>query len=452
MISCLFIEDLLLREPARLADQGGTTTKSLPLLSSVQLNMSSHQEWWLQNNSLTPRGVVPIGGSPRSWQMQQQRGPAVSGDLASSEIFLGSRRGHGLAMPNQNTSPFGREEGMLTNQQKPYHMMSPLQQRYAMKMAPSEQSVSYVSTNRPSRQTALRDTSWQRGDSAPFALDMSPRGAHPMPVSHVARDPDLVGYKSQGSAGYGAEMLFGTKPPERPALEAQVAEWRATRTTNDSNPFTFDGSVPAPSPRRDPGRKLQKELMAQFAVDDTMAREAARGEMQRYERFVARNGGVDPNVVPGIDLGFCVPSMVSSGPTDASSSVVDSGKSSGNWRSGDSHPLTLDGSIVAPRTRSSTIDSTWRKFDTNGIAQFDRASGGFQGDINESIPDNYSEYSPSQFRGQGHYMRQPLQFERHQTPAMSRFLPGIVNESSGGGMTPQHQYYGSPSPQGYHRQ
>ena len=336
----------------------------------------------------------------------------------------------------------------------PYHMMSPLQQQYAMRSARSSQehqdTVPYISTNRPSKQTALRDTSWQKGDEAPFALDNSPRGARPMPASIIARDPGFYGYKSKGSAGYGAEMLFGFTPPERPAVNAQVAEWRATRVTNDSNPFTLDGSVPAPSPRRDPGRKLQKELMAQIDSNDTIAIEAARGDMQRYERFVERNGGIDPNVMPGTEVGFYPPSMA---PKDTSrrDELMKSGTDT-SWRAGDSHPLTLDGSIVPPRVKNRTNDSTWRKFDTHGIAQFDLSNSsstvheeGYQNRSPYSSRSNYGsspDASPS-FNGQYRKQQQQMaaaQFDRHHTPAMSRLLPDIIDDQDRGSRPPN--FYG----------
>ena len=53
------------------------------------------------------------------------------------------------------------------------------------------------------------DTRWRAGDTLPIALDGSPRQPHAMPVSRIVRDPELIGYASNGKEGYGGEMLFG---------------------------------------------------------------------------------------------------------------------------------------------------------------------------------------------------------------------------------------------------
>lgn len=325
--------------------------------------MSAHSDWWLHNNSLTPRHAAAGSSSPRMGQMQPQHGPSHVLDKAGDEIFGGARRGHGWALPTAMTSPFGRDEEALLGSPRPFRDMSPRQQQYASKLLPNEQSVAYIATNRPGKNTANLDTSWRTGDLTPFALDNSPRGNREMPVANIAKDPDLAGYSSKGTAGYGSEMLFGFKSPERPNLDLQVAQWRLGPGTNDPNPFTIDGSVPAPSPRRDPGRKLQRELMVQFGADDTLAREAARGEMARYDRGVERMGGVDPNNVhQGEPMGF----FPSPRPRRDPSAPKQSG---GSWRTGDTHPLTFDGEIIPRRYHDPNIHTEWRQFDKDGVGE-----------------------------------------------------------------------------------
>jgi len=268
-------------------------------------------------------------------------------------------------MPAASSSPFGRDEQMpMLGVPRDFSMMSPRQQQYASKLHGSEQSVAYIETNRHPKNNPTLNTTWRTGDLTPFALDNSPRGPRAMPVTHVARDPDLAGYGSKGTAGYGSEMLFGFKSPERPNLDLQVAQWRLGPGTNDPNPFTIDGSVPAPSPRRDPGRKLQRELMVQFSADDTIAREAARGEMARYVRGVERYGGVDfnsPSSHHGEQMGLFPTHRETRDPSAPK-------QSNGNWRLGDKHPLTLDGEIIPARARNPVISSSWRQYDKSGIA------------------------------------------------------------------------------------
>lgn len=289
-------------------------------------------------------------------------------DVAGNELFYGSRRSEGFMAPSNKEalrSPFGND---IVLKRRVHNPLSDLTVDEALargwdgsKISPwLSGSAVMPPYNKPIHQGSgshSRNTSWRSGDRMPLEPDrVTPR-------ERPARDPDLVGYPSRGKAGYGGEMLFGHRPPERPPLDMQIAQWRLGNGANDPNPYTIDGTVPTSSPRRDPRRRVQREIMASFAKDDTLGSEAVRREQARHELTEE----LEPEPEPAIAAELQAMSLF---PSPRRTQEVPSPRSNGingAWRAGDSHPLTLDGSIIERQFHLSK-GSAWRTGDTSGFS------------------------------------------------------------------------------------
>lgn len=205
----------------------------------------------------------------------------------------------------------------------------------------------------------------------PFALDCSPRGARALPLKNLTRDPDLVGYASNGPAGYGREMLFGQPELQQQwigadqginTMDLKIAKWRLSHGAQDPNPFTLNGSVPVPSPRRDPRRHVQHDLRMAVGENDAMGWEMVRREMVRpnvAQKTASAEALMDqPAEATGLRYS----------PHRTSVQPASEDPNRGMWRMGDKQPLSLDGRCLPPHEFKPIVDTTWRTPDKDGVA------------------------------------------------------------------------------------
>ena len=325
--------------------------------------MAAKRDWWNHGNVLLDAGPAPRAKpQPRPIDPYQHAnlpfaGPAVhitprgvvqSVDHGGNEIFSSARRAGGLCKPQASEPPFGSAAADL------------------MVLSPHNKN---LSTTPPSaffggkrsyggggqRDPSLRpiERTWRTGDDTPLTIgDIAP-SPRLMPSSMRKVDPVLAGYGSQGTAGYGKAFLFPSRQDDMPqaaSLDLQVAAWRLTNASYDPHPFTLDGEVPAPSPRRSPRRQAQPDLMMQvYDPKDNCSVLEAHNELRRRTNNM--------NTLDG------TPSFP---PPD--STPREARKHGGSWRNGDAHPLTFDGSIIPRRETNPTIDSAWRMPDKCGVS------------------------------------------------------------------------------------
>lgn len=328
------------------------TSESLTWRAPGPAVMAAERDWWLDRNGLQPRNVGYIGAKSRETGIiDSPRGAPIAADYGGDEIFLGSRRAQGQMFPEQaRNAPFGMDNAMDTPRQRVVIPQPVVDQDHWL-----AKSGMFSPFKKPSQsgKDHGKNSSWRASDPLPLALDCSPRQPRQMPVSRLARDPVLTGYASQGTGGYGSEMLFGQESPRQaPDLDLQTARWRLTGDTNDPHPFTLNGSVPAPSPRRDPRRQVQREIMASFGKDDTLGNEQVRREMARHAGTGADNEAQDVAFFFG-------------SPRPAKPDPVTTGR--GDWRVGDPNAFTMDGSHASHPKVSPYVDSSWRTYAKDGV-------------------------------------------------------------------------------------
>lgn len=152
--------------------------------------------------------------------------------------------------------------------------------------------------------------------------------------------------RSSASLTDGSEMLFGVPSPRSNGLDLQIAQWRlcTNAPTNDPNAFTIDGSMPPPSPRKDPRRRMTADIVAQARPGDELSRQAIQHDLKRAET----NAGDAPQ------------------PSPRERDRRASGEGGSQWRKGDTLQLSLDGGVNAsPHAPGNpSLDSRWRKGDS----------------------------------------------------------------------------------------
>lgn len=142
----------------------------------------------------------------------------------------------------------------------------------------------------------------------------------------------------------GSEMLFGVPSPTKADSDLQIVQWRLCTNvpTNDPNAFTIDGSVPLPTPRKDPRRRMTADIVPQAIPGDVLGREAIWNDLRRAE------ANAEDAATPS--------------PREHERRRAEGGS---RWRQGDSTQLSFDGNAVSQRAPGNpTLDSRWRKGDS----------------------------------------------------------------------------------------
>ena len=379
--------------PPALAASNVDRVRGQHFLHELLHDMASQPDWWLTKGSIIPRGVHRLDTDRNTLVHIEKRvhgQPPPPRDLAGDEIFDHSRVGRQYHMPSGLDPPYGRDG----RQQAFASAFASPRTRDVPSSPPVHDSWSSPSSRAASEKASHGiNSSWRAPDNLPFTLDGSPRARAPNPTS--VRDPELAGRgyaKPNGSAreGYGSEMIFGVTPPERPNLDLQVAQWRRLCTnapTNDGNAFTIDGSLPLPTPRKDPRRKLNGDIMPHALPGDVLGREGIWKDLGRAARFEAAAAeeaatGVNEHetggarVVPTAGLeeeqGGPMSSLFLGHPSPRNQQP-----SSDKWRRGDDRRLSFDDHFNVNAQAAVTHrspDQKWRNGDTFQFA-FDGSGG-----------------------------------------------------------------------------
>lgn len=320
--------------------------------------MAQSAAWWLQKESLQPRGSplasvhAPIRGRP----LDAPNVPKPVSDEAGYEIFLGSRRGRSQYVAKEDKpafyrevapAPFGTSGSMLT---------SPRPSPLAFNSIASDES-GWLSQRHRSKYeedgTSYYNGLWRKGDELPLALDGTPRKPREAPDPRLRSDPDISGggYRRDMNNALmhasTAEMIFGPQAASprgsnasQSDLELQIAQWRLGKT--DDSPFSLDPSKQLENhPRVDPRRKADHELLA-FTNPESADYEGARREMTRRDP----NRGLSEDSV-----------AAAANPIHA--------KMGTQWREGDPNPFVFNGlDVLPPPARDPHVDTTWRGQDS----------------------------------------------------------------------------------------
>lgn len=268
----------------------------------------NHDSWHV-NGKLLPQDYAYNGASPsRLSKMANNspdfRRPVQQGDTAADEIFGSSRRAMGAAGPSYSPAPFVAENN-FSPRYRPNLQQLPEQVPHQSGINKKTFFEPFVNAAPPRVTPREVDTSWRAGDLAPLAIDCSPREMRGLPEPRLVRDPELNGGYSDVPL---SQMLFGQPPAEKPHppapandLDLQIAKWRMSEGERDPHPFTLGGEVPTHSPRRDPRRQVQPELMMQVPENDHLAAEALRREVGRAQQLSVDglNVGAFPSPRPG---------------------------------------------------------------------------------------------------------------------------------------------------------
>ena len=332
--------------------------------SSRTKSMSSLSDWWNRNGALTAANYVYTASSPSArnarWNEKPASGSTVTGpDPATGEIFEG-QRARGMAAPSiYSSSPFAKGDEFSPFNSPRFMPPVSLTPRAVENLSPFLRRL-----DRKERgPSSTVDTSWRSGDKMPFNLDGSPmRPRPPQPV--VARDPDLAGYASKGSAGYGVEMLTGQKaiPRPPPVLDLQIAQWRPGAGEADPHPFTINGSVPASTPRQTNfGRHMQRELIAHTVEGDVLSAEAARRELVKSELSVHAGRHEDAN--ESTNGGYFMQPRSVALSNEASLHL----KGGSSWRQCDDQPFGFGEEVPKRRETNPIVSTSWRTYPKNGI-------------------------------------------------------------------------------------
>ena len=129
---------------------------------------------------------------------------------------------------------------------------------------------------------------------------------------------------------------------------------------HDPHPFTLNGAVPAPSPRKDPRRHIQPDLLVSIQHDDHLAAEGARREMIRLHKAA---GELAPSAAPALDAEIATGYFPSPRPAKDPNASPNRSR----WRAGDSEPFGFGEAIPTARDRNPIVNSSWRTYDKSGV-------------------------------------------------------------------------------------